>query len=84
LRVNLTVRLLGVNAPEMKTAAGRTAKAWVTAWLADHAPDGKVVLKTTKDRHEKYGRYLGTVYGHDLRNLNGDLLAAGQAVPYMV
>lgn len=84
LRINLTIRLYGVNAPEMRTDAGKAAKAWVADWLAAHAPTGGVVLITVKDKREKYGRYLGSVFGQDLHNLNADIVAAGHAVPYMV
>lgn len=87
LRVNLTVRLHGVNAPEMSTQAGKDAKAWVASWLATQAPDGFVVLNTIKDRHEKYGRYLGiirSIVSPQAPSLNDALVTAGQAVPYMV
>jgi endonuclease YncB( thermonuclease family) len=87
IRVNLIIRLWGLNAPEMSTDTGKAAKAWVEQWLAEHAPTGLIVLHTIKDKREKYGRYLGIVYpamGTMASSLNDEMLAAGQAVPYMV
>jgi endonuclease YncB( thermonuclease family) len=84
MTIQLVIRLYGVNAPELKTAAGKTAKAWVEQWLTDHAPDGQIVLHTMKDRREKYGRYLGIMFSLAGDCLNDDLVASGNAVPYMV
>lgn len=53
------VRLAGINAPEMKTAAGPAAKARLTELLT-----GTLVIKTTLNKEfEKYGRVLGVIYG---------------------
>jgi Prasinovirus endonuclease len=78
----LTVRLYGVNAPELSTQAGKDAKAWVISWFEQHCPDGLFVLGTIKDNRDKYGRYLANIYAADGAVLNDDLVAAGQAVPY--
>jgi len=80
----LTVRLYGLNAPELSTPEGRAALEWVNQWVAAHASSGVIVLRTIKDHREKYGRYLGIILSPDgMRNLNEDLIAAGQAVVYM-
>jgi micrococcal nuclease len=79
---NQTIRLYGLNCPELATPAGKTAKQFVLDWFTTHCPDSKFVLQTVKDRREKYGRYLGTITAADGANLNSDLVAAGQAVPY--
>jgi micrococcal nuclease len=80
--INITIRLYGLNAPEMSTAAGKLAKEFVLDWFSRHAVDGKFVLQTVKDHREKYGRYLGMVVASDGANLNDDLIAAGQAIVY--
>lgn len=78
-----TIRLYGINAPEMSTPEGKASAGWLRAWFASYAPDNKFVLRTIKDKREKYGRYLGVVLSNDLvHNLNDELVAAGQAVPY--
>jgi micrococcal nuclease len=80
----MTVRLYGLNAPELSTAEGKAAKTWVETWVADHAAAG-FVLRTVRDKREKYGRWLA-----DLLPLDGSdslcqaLLASGNAVPYMI
>lgn len=85
LNINLTIRLYGLNAPELATAAGKASLAWVQQWLATNAPNGVVILRTIKDHREKYGRYLGIILSPDgQHNLNDDLIAAGQAVVYTV
>src|ERR1700712_4225515 len=67
----LTVRLYGLNAPELSTPEGKAALVWVQQWFTANAPTGKCVLHTIKDHREKYGRYLGVVLSADLaHNLN--------------
>jgi len=57
IKVGKTVRLLGINAPEMNTPEGVAAKAHLTSLLSDVMP---VVIQTKLDRDDKYGRLLGT------------------------
>ena len=73
------IRLLGINCPEHGTPEGAAATAYTTNWLAQHGPE--FILRTELDRHEKYGRVLGTVTAGP-HTLNDDLIAAGHAVPY--
>lgn len=76
----MVLRFYGVNAPEMSTDAGKAAKAWLVPLI-----EGKdVVLRTAKDRQEKYGRYLATLFlpGQSV-SVNDRLVAAGHAVAYM-
>lgn len=80
IKVNMTVRLYGVNAPEMSTEAGRLAKAWVNSWILENCGTGRCTLRSYKDRKEKYGRYLGTIISPSGKELNADLVAAGMAV----
>lgn len=81
--INLTIRLYGINAPEMSTAAGKAAKMFAVQWFETHCPDGKFVLHTIKDKREKYGRYLGDVHSLDGADLNNDMLTSGNAVAYL-
>jgi endonuclease YncB( thermonuclease family) len=78
------LRLLGVNAPELSTPAGKLALVWVKQWLLDNP--GPYVLRTNAAREfEKYGRILGTLSSTATgRTINNDLLAASQAVPYLL
>lgn len=50
---HVKARLAGVDAPEMRTAEGRTARNWLTEQAGND-----VLVHTEKDRTEKYGRYL--------------------------
>jgi endonuclease YncB( thermonuclease family) len=83
VRIALTIRLARLNAPEMRTPQGPPAKAFTEAWVAAHG--SAVILRTIKDRREKYGRYLAEVLsgvGSDALSLNQALLDGGFAVPY--
>jgi micrococcal nuclease len=94
--IKMTVRLLGVNAPEHGSEAGDLATSYVEGWVENHGgPDGLIKVNTVKDRKEKYGRYLATVYGwnemldrEDMRETNADrclnemLISHGHALAY--
>lgn len=71
-----SIRLLGVFAPETKSgtaeekAKGKLVMDYVSSLLKDKK---FVIIKTEKDKTDKYGRYLGTVWiGKD--NLNQKIL----------
>jgi micrococcal nuclease len=70
------IRLLGLNAPELKTDEGQASKTWLTEHLI-----GELVIETKKDRTDKYARLLGTVYVNDA-NINELMLAENMAVKY--
>ena len=74
----IPLRLYGINAPELSTEEGKAARDWMQAQLPTGYP---VKIQTYKDRKEKYGRYLATVWD-GLRNLNEELVANNMAVPY--
>lgn len=78
-----SVRLLGIDAPELRGEERQHGLA-SRSFVADRLSIGSVVvIKTVKDKKEKYGRYLGTVfYGDDLKNLNEELLQNGLALSY--
>lgn len=87
------LRLYGVNSPEIKAVGteGEQARDWVRQWFTDHCPGGTFTLNTfassslnTRDKQEKYGRYLAIVTAPDGKRLNDDLIASGHAVAYMV
>lgn len=69
-------RLLGVNAPELSTAEGKIAKAWVQALL----PPGTQVTFVSRKR-EKYGRPLGDVILSSGVSLAALLVEQGHAMP---
>lgn len=80
--INTTLRLYGINAPELSTPEGVAAKAWAVTWFQQHCPAGRFTIQTQRDTTEKYGRYLATVIAPDGANFNTDIVAAGQAKPY--
>ncbi len=92
----MTVRLAGIDCPEMNTMAGRAARAIAQDWLSRNAPGYAVVIRTLKDKKEKYGRYLAYIYPEDTvmgtdsdggwvsseQSLNAFLLDTGNAEEY--
>lgn len=77
LRIRATLRLKGIDAPELNTAEGKRAR----DYLREEGP--KVVkMKTYKDRKEKYGRYLATLYDAEGEDLNQRMIDTGHAVAY--
>jgi micrococcal nuclease len=78
----IKVRLSGINTPEIRgeeRLEGLIAKKRV----ADLILQKDVVLKTQRDRTEKYGRWLGEIFlpGEDI-SINQLLLNEGLAKPY--
>jgi micrococcal nuclease len=82
IRLKQRIRLYGINAPERREAAGMAAKAFLEQLLAGHT---LIVLKTHKNRKEKYGRYLGEIFipGESV-SINMQMVNAGHAVEFMV
>lgn len=93
----VTARLSGINAPEKGTPEGRLAADWLTRLVAFAVTTfppplsipvvgWPVVVRTDKDRREKYGRYLVRLWraGEDLSkpSINERMVAAGHAVEY--
>lgn len=54
------LRLLGIDAPEVnaKGTEGEEARDWLRKYLL---PGDTVIVRTVKDRKEKYGRYLASI-----------------------
>lgn len=78
ININMRSRLEGIDAPEKATKDGKISK----KRLEDTLPIGKsVVIQTTKDKKEKYGRYLVTVFVDGV-NINQQLLDEKMAIFY--
>lgn len=83
--MNVQLRLLGINSPEMvgvDKASGTVSRDRLRALVADK----DVVIETIKDGTEKYGRYLARVYvnmGGVWTCANDIMLNEGLAKPYM-
>lgn len=71
------IRLVGLDAPEMDTDEGKAVQAYVEKILKGK----QIVLKTDNDKHEKYGRLLGTIFFNG-ENINERLIKEGKAKPY--
>jgi micrococcal nuclease len=66
-------RLYGVDAPEMRTEAGKEAKAWLWEALQPlEAIYAQTIQLSTKAKRDKYGRFLAVLYG-DLGDLRANL-----------
>jgi micrococcal nuclease len=80
----LRLRLDGIDAPERGKPGGSEA----TAFLRDLLDVGQpVIIRTEKDRQEKYGRYLATITLlagglPEKITVNTKMLNAGHAVEY--
>jgi len=73
--VEINLRLLGVDCPEMNSTGGPEAKAYVVSWLKQ----GKAInLEYGRRRYGKYGRLLAWVW-RDGHLLQEDLIRNGHA-----
>lgn len=87
------IRLYGVNAPEMK-GADKLKGMEVRDWVRKEILGKEIILKSIKDKQEKYGRLLGIImYGkndtlnenietEELYNLNHQLIEMGYGHNY--
>jgi micrococcal nuclease len=81
-RHNESIRLLGIDAPEIR-GEERPEGLISKAWLLDKIPPGtEIIIQTIRDRTGKYGRYLAYIW-HDGVNLNEQMLIEGIAKPYV-
>jgi micrococcal nuclease len=70
------LRLIGINAPD-KQPAKREATAFVRELVSDGA---EIIVRTEKDKGDKYGRWLAEVWEDDTApSINAILVAAGHA-----
>lgn len=72
------IRLAHINTPEMKDARGAAARDRMRELLAVEP----LTITTTRDRTEKFGRYLGTITNGDGQDVGATLLAEGHATAY--
>lgn len=79
LTTSARLRFNRINAPEMNTAAGKAAKAFIMGNLKVGDP---VTIQTHKDPTDKYGRWLAEIWLSDGRNLNTLMLEQGHAQAY--
>ncbi len=79
--VRATIRWANINAPEISTPEGEDALSALQTML----PEGsRCIIRTVKDRREKYGRYLGTFILEDGTNMNIWMVDNGFATSYVV
>lgn len=83
VKVQAKIRLKGINTPELRGARreeGLTSKARMEELVLNK----QVIIKTYKDKLEKYGRWLGEIFINetDTKSVNQVLLDEGLAVPY--
>lgn len=79
IHMNMKLRLMGINAPELSTLEGKNARDWLTTILAGE--NNQITIRTEKDRTEKYGRYLATLLIGDV-SINQMMIDDGYAVVY--
>lgn len=79
----IKVRLAGIDAPELTTAEGQVAADHLKQVLGytDNAVGPVVRIVTQKDKTEKYGRYLATIYVNGA-NANQKMVEDGFAKVY--
>jgi micrococcal nuclease len=88
IRQRMTLRLYGINTPEVvgtEKTAGLAAKEYLIGLLKGAAPVAQlpVIIKTFKDKGDKYGRLLALIFvGADPIPVNDKMVAAGHAKPY--
>ncbi len=80
ITVHAACRVYGINAPELATAAGKVARDFAHTLL--HPGDRVTVLSHGWDKYG--GRFDGEILLADGRSFSELMLAAGQAVPFMV
>ncbi len=82
--VRKTVRLAGVDAPELRAGdvSEKTRARTALAFAASLAPPGSVVQATTVPAGDKYGRFLADLRTDDGEDVATALVQAGHAVAY--
>jgi len=59
VHMKMRFRLADIDAPEMRTEEGKIVRDWLVRTLQ---VGSTCVVRTNKDRREKYGRYLGSFF----------------------
>lgn len=81
IKMKRRVRLLGINAPEMKQPTFEAAKQSRLALQMYFNTMMPVVVHTQLDKSDAFGRVLGTFFVGSL-NVNQEMINSGHAVPY--
>lgn len=82
--IHVSLRFIGIDAPELRDAGGQEARTFLTRLL----PTGVRALRvtTTKDRREKYGRYLARIFlplsDGTVLDVNQEMMTSGHARVY--
>lgn len=85
VQVEIKVRFYGINTPEIigtTKSSGLKSKQRVIDLIS-----GKdIILKTHKDKQEKYGRWLADIFltEESTKSINQMLIDEGLAVPFMI
>lgn len=77
VRIAIRTRLLGIDAPELGTPAGKAARDWLTAELT-----GACTVRTFRVPGDKYGRWLAVITHPVLGDVAAALMAKGHAAGY--
>jgi endonuclease YncB( thermonuclease family) len=78
VHINADIRIAHINAPELHEENGSRAKARLSELLS-FTP---LIIKTERDRTEKYGRWLGTITNGKGGDVGQTLIEEGLAVKY--
>ena len=78
VKMKIKVRLAGINAPEVR-GKSRPEGLKTRDFLRSLILNKDIVIKTTKDKKGKYGRYIGVIYMED-KNVNEMLVEKQLAV----
>jgi micrococcal nuclease len=76
---NVSVRINGIDTPELKTTEGKAARDYAKSLLKVRQ---KVTVKTIRDKKEKWGRYLADIILPDGSSFSTNMVAAGHAKTY--
>lgn len=83
IKIQVKVRFKGINTPELKGDT-RSAALISKKRVEDLILNKDVIIITDKDKQEKYGRWLGTIYLlNETKSVNALLVEEGLAVPFM-
>jgi micrococcal nuclease len=83
--LKITVRLLGIDTPEVRTGNAKEAAKAARDWLAERVMGKEVIIRTQKQKgsKDKYGRYLALlIIPGELTSINDQAIAAGHGVAY--
>lgn len=84
-QTTIKFRLLGINTPELEKAT-KEAGLKSRDRLRELILGKEVIIKTRKDKQEKYGRWLGEIFMPDNTtiSINQMLINEGLAIPFMI